>query len=42
MNIKLVLETIKYDGSKDLENALRYFVYFPWCKMINHNYVKNH
>ena len=26
----------QYDGTKDHENTLRYFVYFPWCKMINH------
>ena len=30
----------QYGGAEDYENALRYFVFFPWCKMINHAFVK--
>lgn len=32
----------EYDGTKDRENTLRYFVFFPWCKMINNNFVKHY
>lgn len=32
----------QYDGSENSLNILRYFVFYPWCKMINHAFVKRY
>lgn len=32
----------QYDGTKESEQVMRYFRYAPWCKMINHAFVRQY
>lgn len=32
----------QYDGTKESEDVMRYFRYAPWCKMINHAFLRQY